>query len=116
VRRWLPAVLGAFALAGACAPEIPADSPIFVRQLIERMQAAPVANPPASVWKYQYQGRTVYYVPPSCCDVPSELYDADGNVLCGPDGGLTGTGDGRCPDFFETRTGDERVWQDPRRP
>jgi hypothetical protein len=97
-----------------CAPAVSNDLPPFVLQLIERHESAPTANPPASIWRYQYKGRVVFYVPPSCCDVPSELYDLEGNLICGPDGGLTGKGDGKCPDFFEQRQEEFRVWSDPR--
>lgn len=114
MQRWLPVAFGIIALAGGCAPGSAEDSPEFVVQLIDRMKAAPVSNPPASIWKYRYQERTVYYVPPSCCDVPGELYEADGTLICGPDGGLTGDGDGRCPDFFDKRSDELRVWQDSR--
>jgi hypothetical protein len=85
-----------------------------VLQLIESHESAPPANPPASIWRYRYKDRVVFYVPPSCCDLPSELYDIEGNLICGPDGGLTGKGDGKCPDFFEQRQEELRVWGDPR--
>ena len=106
------------AVLAACAspPPVVVDlvQPPFVDALIARLQAEPVANPPASVWRYHYAGRTVFYVPPKCCDFPSELYEADGDVICQPDGGLTGRGDGRCPDFHATRRDGVRVWLDPR--
>ncbi len=81
-----------------CTTAVSRDVPPFVERLIVQMEAAPVSNPPGSVWRFNYKGRVVFYVPPSCCDVPSELYDSDGNLVCGPDGGLTGDGDGKCPD------------------
>lgn len=98
----------------AAAPVPPPPTPAVVEQLIERFQAEPVANPPRSILRYDFQGRTVYYVPPACCDVPSELYDAAGTPICSPDGGLTGRGDGRCPTFFEERSGEALVWRDSR--
>lgn len=113
-RRNRLAILGALLACVGCAPAISNDLPPFVLALIESHESAPVANPPASIWRYKYKGRVVFYVPPSCCDVPSELYDSDGNLICGPDGGLTGRGDGKCPDFFELRTEESRVWKDPR--
>ena len=64
----------------------------------------PVANPPASVTRYDYKGNTVYFVPQRCCDIFSDLYDAEGNIIGHPDGGITGQGDGRVPDFFQERT------------
>jgi hypothetical protein len=44
----------------------------------------------------------------------SSLYDAKGNVICAPDGGIIGTGDGGCPDFISQRTGEKLIWEDPR--
>jgi hypothetical protein len=90
------------------------DWPPFVDQLIAEFEREPKTNPPASIWKYEYKGLVVFYVPPSCCDIPSVLYDSDGNVMCSPDGGLRGDGDGRCPDFLAERTGERLVWADKR--
>ena len=104
-----------FAAIGGCAARADQEWPPFVTELIARFEAAPKSDPPASIWRYSYKGRVVFYVPPSCCDVPSELYDNDGNLICGPDGGFSGDGDGKCPDFFKLRTDELRVWSDSRR-
>jgi hypothetical protein len=79
------------------------------------MKADPVTNPPRGVWRYSYQGQTVYYIPPMCCDIPSQLFDSDCNFICNPDGGIAGGGDGKCSDFFTTRTGEQLIWQDDRK-
>lgn len=114
-RPTLAFLLTAGVLAGcAAAPVQPPPTPTVVETLMERFQSEPVANPPRSIWRYDFQGRTVYYVPPACCDIPSALYDAAGTQLCSPDGGLTGKGDGKCPTFFEERTGEALVWRDSR--
>jgi hypothetical protein len=91
-----------------------ATAPQWLTELIAGMEAAPVRNPPGEVIRYEYQGGTVYYVPAECCDQLSTLYDADGNVICSPDGGIGGRGDGRCPDFLDSRQDKEVVWQDSR--
>lgn len=67
------------------------------------------ALPHKGAMQYRYQNQTVYYVPPGCCDLPGTLYDRQGNVLCHPDGGFTGLGDRRCPDFADKRTGGRPV-------
>ena len=67
-----------------------------------------------TVARYEYRGGRVYYVPPRCCDVYGTLYDASGTILCHPDGGFTGDGDGRCPDFFEERRNEKIIWRDRR--
>jgi hypothetical protein len=86
----------------------------WLAALISQLENEPVRNPPAIIASYTYKGETVYYVPPYCCDAMSTLYDSEGNVLCSPDGGFTGAGDGGCADFFETRTDRKVVWEDPR--
>jgi len=90
--------------------------PVWVGKLIEEYSAAPVGNPPQSIWRYEYKGNTVYYVPPQCCDFYSDLYNIDGVIIAHPDGGIAGGGDGRSPDFFQKRTHEMLVWQDNRRP
>jgi hypothetical protein len=44
----------------------------------------------------------------------SVVYRSDGAVMCQPDGGLAGNGDGRCPDFFVERRNERIIWRDPR--
>jgi hypothetical protein len=93
---------------------VPDNAPACIQDEIRKMQAEPVANPPASIWSYDYLGQTVFYIPPQCCDVTSKLLDQNCNELCSPDGGLTGRGDGKCPEFFDKRTDEKLVWKDDR--
>ena len=51
------------------------------------------------VFTFLYKDARVYYVSARCCDFPSELYDLNCNVICYPDGGFTGSGDGKCRDL-----------------
>jgi len=94
----------------------PNGNPDWVNALISKYQSEPVGNPPRSIWRYNYNGERVYYVPPQCCDQFSALYDNQGNIICAPDGGFTGAGDGRCPDFFSKRTDEQLIWKDSRKP
>ena len=82
--------------------------------LIHRLEIEPVTNTPTTLIQYGYKGQVVYYVPPRCCDIFSDLYDADGNVIGHPDGGITGQGDGRVPDFLVERENERIVWKDQR--
>jgi hypothetical protein len=86
----------------------------WLTALIQKLENEPVANPPASIAQYEYKGQTVFFLPQRCCDIPSTLYDADGNIMGHPDGGITGQGDGRVPDFFEERSNKRIVWEDER--
>jgi hypothetical protein len=92
-------------------------------------QSEPVSNPPRSVIKTTFEGKPVYYVPPVCCDIPSELYAEDGRLICYPNGGFTGAGDGKCPKFkdeyadslnvkkdHKTVVKTTVVWKDTRQP
>jgi Domain of unknown function (DUF6970) len=90
------------------------SNPDWVNRMIADFQSKPVGNPPHSIYSYEYKGDVVYYVPPQCCDQYSVLYDSKGNVLCAPDGGLTGRGDGRCPDFQQSAKNKQLIWRDNR--
>jgi len=101
------------ALSG-CSQSTQPDTPQWVDRLILEYQLEPVGNPPQSIWRYEYEGHTGYFVPQQCCDMFSTLYDTDGNELCAPDGGIAGGGDGQCPDFFTNRTDETLIWKDKR--
>jgi hypothetical protein len=88
----------------------------WFEDLVQSIEEAPVTSPPTVIFEYRYRRQAVYFVPARCCDVPSDLYDRDGQVLCHPDGGFTGKGDRRCPDFYAARTDERVVWRDPRPP
>jgi hypothetical protein len=44
------------------------------------------------------------------------LYDAAGKSMCAPDGGFSGQGDGKCPDFFQASGNKKLIWKDTRAP
>jgi len=90
-------------------------APDWLAAKIEGFQDSASANPPDLVASYTYQGRLVYYVSPRCCDQYSVLYDSTGAELCAPDGGITGRGDGRCPEFIAQRTNEKILWRRPSR-
>jgi len=110
----LLAFITIFILLAGCSQSNQTANPDWVDQLIKKFESEPVGNPPLSIWRYEYNGRVVYFVPAHCCDISSALYDADGNFLCAPDGGIKGTGDSRCTDFFTLRVNEQLIWQDPR--
>lgn len=103
-------------LLSACSQASQTDNPAWVDQLIQQFEKQPVGNPPQSIWRYEYNGQVVYYIPSQCCDQFSTLLDAQGNVLCAPDGGFIGGGDGKCPDFLAQRSNEQLIWQDDRTP
>jgi hypothetical protein len=89
--------------------------PAWLDETIRGLKAGEKGNPPFTIWWYSYKGKTAYYFPPQCCDQYSRLYDKAGKLLCAPDGGLTGLGDGRCADFFKLRKDGVLIWQDQRK-
>ena len=89
--------------------------PDCIQQKINTLEKENVRNPPAKVYQYTYQNQTVYYIPSYCCDVYSELYDSNCTLICHPDGGITGRGDGRCTDFFDLRKDEQLIWEDLRK-
>ncbi|MCX6783838.1 MAG: RDD family protein [candidate division WWE3 bacterium] len=86
----------------------------WLTNLIASEAAAPVANPPAALLKCLYNGQTVIYQPAHCCDVPSRVYDFNGKMICSPDGGFTGQGDGKCSNFNMLKQNCEVIWRDSR--
>lgn len=91
------------------------EMPAWLQAKTTEFEKAKPTNPPIKIYHYQYHNQPVYFITGRCCDVPSEVYDATGKQLCQPDGGITGRGDGKCPDFFETRTEEKLIWEDLRK-
>ena len=115
--RSIPAVILALGVCAACAEVQPVDGeplPTWLPVLIQQLESQPVANPPAFIARYEYRDGVVYYILPRCCDIPSNLYNAAGTIVCHPDGGFSGAGDGRCADFFTARSNEKVLWRDPR--
>jgi hypothetical protein len=90
------------------------NMPACIKVKIEEIKTEDARNPPASVYRYNYQRKKVYFIPQYCCDLFSDLLDENCNLICHPDGGITGKGDGKCTDFLDTRTGEELIWKDER--
>jgi YHS domain-containing protein len=115
MKLFLPLVaVAAMALASCTKIETPAGTPVCIKKKIRQLQKEETENP-ASVWRYTYNGQTVYYFTAAgCCDKGSSLYDDDCNYICMPDGGFSGGGDGQCTDFFANRSDDELIWKNDR--
>lgn len=73
--------------------------------LTEKLDNAKKDNPPHQADKvelYEWNGKNVYLVTWQCCDFFNEVYGKNCKMLCAPTGGITGKGDGNCPDFAKT--------------
>jgi len=88
------------------------------KSCLESLKAQLLEQPPqlpaSAIWEYTYNGAIVYLVPAPCCDQFNPLYNLECEVICHPDGGITGKGDGKCNDFRRMATGKKLVWKDSR--
>ena len=90
-------------------------TPACVREMIEKFSSEEVTNPPRKIYKYNYNGKIVFYVPALCCDFFSDLYDMDCKLIGHPDGGYTGKGDGSFSDFNKVKKNEKLIWEDSRK-
>lgn len=116
-KQFIPlAILVIFLLAGCRHVVGPEDEiPDWLAKVIQQLEAEPFGSSPGYIARYEYYDKIVYYQPQRCCDIPSTLWNEQGDFLCSPDGGYFGRGDGRCPDFFQKRKNERIIWQDRRR-
>lgn len=93
-------LIGLFFLNASCEKSnLDIDAPNCIQNEIKKIKIEEVRNPQAQVWKWEVDGQTYYYITSDCCDQYNLLYNNNCNVICAPDGGITGLGDGNCPDF-----------------
>ena len=88
--------------------------PICIKNKIDSFKLKEAHERPQRVIEYLYKGKKVYYVAMPCCDFFNEVYDNKCNFLGSPDGGFTGKGDGKLPDFFEEAKNEKLVWGTPK--
>ena len=99
----------------AIIPEtIDAALPKCIKNKIDSFKLKEAHEKPQRVIEYVYKGKKVYYVVMPCCDFYNEVYDAKCNFLGAPDGGFTGKGDGKLPDFFTEVKSEKLVWGTPK--
>ncbi|MCF8259493.1 MAG: hypothetical protein K9J12_01850 [Melioribacteraceae bacterium] len=103
-------------LIAGCREKNPVESnyPEWIDDVIASIEEKPVARPPAIITIYEYNGQTVFYIGKYGSSNRSTLFNYEGQVICYPDGGWNGLGDGRCDDFFVTRSNPKIIWEDPR--
>jgi hypothetical protein len=91
-----------------------AGVPDCIQDKIDVFKMLPKGNPPRSIVEYTYNNKRVFYVPPQCCDQYSDLFDENCNLLGHPDGGFSGRGDGKFPNFFNDAKDPKLIWKDDR--
>ncbi len=97
---------------GACSKAY-VDVPKCVDKKIKQIKKEPPTNPRTEVWRWKVDGKTYYYITSDCCDQYNYLYDDKCQVVCAPDGGFSGNGDGNCPSF-SGNVEEKLVWKDER--
>ncbi|NLX06359.1 MAG: hypothetical protein GXY33_14570 [Phycisphaerae bacterium] len=102
----------AFGFAG-CDEPVGKESgvPSWLTQKIAQIESQPAERRPPEISRWEYHGQTVYYIPAEYPDDYADLYDADGNLIGHPSGGITGMGEGKITDFFKDRTNGEVLWK-----
>lgn len=92
---------------------IPSETgmPTCLREKIENMSRDKSEGKPVSVTQFSYKGQKVYYMVAPCCDKFNIVYDSACNILGYPDGGFTGRGDGKMPDFEKEAINPKIIWQ-----
>lgn len=88
--------------------------PACIKNKIDSFKLKEAHERPQRVIEYTYKGKKVYYVVMPCCDFFNEVYDDKCNFLGAPDGGFTGKGDGKIPDFFTEAKNEKLVWGTPK--
>ncbi len=89
----------------------PLGTPPCVNEGIDRILAQNPENPRAQVHRYNYEGKTLFYVPAPCCDIAGVVYDKQCGTFCNTAVYLAAS---TCEDFFREATNKTLIWEDPR--
>ena len=93
-----------------------AELPSWLEAKIKEAAAGPARLAPISIWQITHKGKLAYLFFAPCCDQYNPLYDASGEVLCHPSGGIHGRGDSTCPSPADRGTAVHFVWSHPQSP
>jgi len=85
--------------------------PTCIQAIIDQGQKQSPPDGPVQIDEYRYKDKRVYLFTAPCCDQYNTLYDEECVSICAPSGGITGKGDGKCPDFTVTATHVKLVWK-----
>jgi hypothetical protein len=106
-------ILVAGAFACDCEDNHERGIPKCIDRKILELELEPVRDPAASITMITTTtGKKYFYIPAQCCDFYSELYDDQCTLMCSPDGGISGQGQGNCPEYLVLE--EEVIWKDKR--
>ncbi|MBI9041575.1 hypothetical protein [Lutibacter sp.] len=116
--RYLKFTLASFflitVLTGCPTDETSEEIPVCIKNKIAEILTTEVTNPPTKIWKWEVDAKTYFYITSDCCDQYNYLYTNKCELVCAPDGGFTGNGDGNCPSF-KGEIKKTMVWEDSRK-
>ena len=106
--------LAIFMLVSCKSSDHKTEVPTCITSKIESLKKEAVQNPPAEVWRWVSNDQIYYYLLSPCCDQYNLLFSETCDTICAPDGGFTGKGDQKCPEF-STDMIKTLVWKDERK-
>ena len=90
------------------------ELPAWLQLQIDEFQAGPEQSAPIEIWQITNKGKAAYFFVAPCCDQYNPLYGESGQLLCYPNGGFHGRGDGVCLRPADLRTPVVFVWSHPK--
>ena len=100
-------------LTGCPTDDVSEEIPTCIENKIATILNNEVTNPPTQIWKWEVDSKTYFYITADCCDQFNYLYTTNCEIVCAPDGGFSGNGDGNCP-TFTSEIKKTLVWEDQR--
>ncbi len=88
--------------------------PVWLQDEIDEYEKQPLISSPLTIYQTKYKGKSAYYIPARCCDIPSQLRHENGVLICYPSSGFAG-GDGKCPSFNFMKNSSSVMWRDKRK-
>ena len=76
-------------------------------KLIAKDETIPVGS---HVIQLSNKKKKYYSLPVACCDQFVPLFDEEGKLLCHPEGGIAGNGDGKCKGLEKKLQKSKIVW------
>jgi len=85
--------------------------PVCVKKILDEAAKEIPANLPLQVDEYSFRGKTVFLFTADCCDFYNVVYSDSCVKICAPSGGITGKGDGQCPEFSKEARHVKLIWK-----